>query len=82
MLEQDRQARLLRRYREIVSSAVLIFLLWAIYQAMKRFMFWAADAFDMSGPDIESLATFLSLPFLAAVWFSHAWVMDRLDKID
>lgn len=78
----DEQARLLRRYRGIVSGSVLIFLVWVIYQAMKRFMFWAVDAFDLSGPDIESLAMLLSLPFLAAVWFSHAWVMDRLDKIE
>lgn len=76
------QARLLRRYRGIVSGAVLIFLLWAIYQAMKRFMFWAARAFELSDPDIENLAMLLSLPFLAAVWFSHSWVMDRLGKIE
>ncbi len=82
MSDDARQARLLDRYRQIVSGALLIFLAWAIYQAMKRLMFWAADAFDMSGPDIESLAMFLSLPYMAAVWFSHAWVMDRLDKTD
>lgn len=82
MSDDDRQARLLDRYRHIVSGAFLIFLAWALYQAMKRLMFWAVDAFDMSGPDIESLGMFLSLPFVAAVWFSYACVMERLDKID
>lgn len=78
----DEQARLLRRYREVVSGALLIFFAWAFYQALKGFMFWAARAFGLSDPAIENLAMFLSLPFLAAVWSSHAWVMGRLDKID
>lgn len=78
----DEQARLLSRYRGIVSGSVLILLVWVIYRAMKRLMLWAVDAFDRSGPDIESLAMLLSLPFLAAIWFSHAWVMDWLDKIE
>ncbi len=82
MLDRDRQTRILHRYRHIVSGALLVFLAWALYQALQRLMFWAARAFDMSGPNIESLAMFLSLPYLAAVWFSHAWVMDWLDKID
>lgn len=82
MPDDDRQTRMLHRYRQIVSGALLIFFAWAFYQALKSFMFWAASVFDMSGPDIESLAMFLSLPYLAAVWVSHAWVTDRLDKID
>lgn len=76
------EATLLRRYRGIVSGALLVFFAWAIYQATKMLMFWAASTFDLSGLDFENLAMLLSLPFLAAVWFSHAWVMDRLDKID
>jgi hypothetical protein len=78
----DKEARLLQRYRGIVSGAVLICGAWAIYHALKLFMFWMARAFELSSPDIENLAMLLSLPFLAAVWFSHAWVMARLDKID
>lgn len=82
MLDDDREERLLHRYRQIVSGALLIFLAWAFYQALKSFMFWATGTFDLSDPGFENLALLLSLPYLAAVWFSHAWVMGRLDKID
>lgn len=82
MPQDDRQTRRLHRYRQIVSGALLIFLAWAFYQALKKLMFWAIGTFDLSDPGFENLAMLLSLPYLAAVWFSHAWVMDRLDKID
>lgn len=82
MLDRDRQTRVLHRYRHVVSGALLIFLAWAFYQALKRLMFWAAGTFDLSDPGLENLAVLLSLPYLAAVWFSYAWVMGRIDKID
>ena len=82
MLDGEQQTRLLHRYRKIVSGALLVFFAWAFYQALKRFMFWAASTFDLSDTGFETLTMFLALPFLAAVWFSHGWVMDRLDKID
>lgn len=82
MPDDDRQTRMLHRYGQIVSGALLIFFAWAFYQALKRLMFWAAGTFDLSDPGFENLAMLLSLPYLAAVWFSHAWVMGRIDKID
>lgn len=82
MLDRDQQARLLRRYRGIVSGALLVFFAWAYYQAFNKLILWTANQLNFSGPGIENMAMLLALPCLAAVWFSHCWVMDRLDKAE
>lgn len=82
MEAHEKQTRLLARYRDLVSTAVLVFFLWVYYLAVKSFLFWATGALDWTSPDIENAALLLSFPYLAAVWWSHALVMDRIDKLD
>lgn len=79
---EQRQARQLSRYRDLVSAAVFVFFLWAYYKGLGWILLWVGRELQWSNPDFESAAMFLSLPFLAAVWVSHYKVMDWIDSLD
>lgn len=83
MIESEhRQSRLLSRYRDLVSAAVLVFFMWCYYKIVGWALLWVGRELQWTGPDFDSAAMFLALPTIAAVWVSHYTVMDWLDKLD